>query len=238
VRHRTSLDGQSPPPPGECCPREFRAVRSPSSVRGSASAFARASSTISTAQRRRPRSRFSRLRHTARRSFPSRFSSRSRGGRSPERFMAEFRVASVGDPGAERRGLAGADRAVRVCCARSARGTPYALVRARSSRRCSTARAGNGCTSVTMFGASGQPACMNGLGGSSLSELGGSFAAGILEHARALTGATCREPVVAARLTPHRCVRSGVPGQQNREALLRLHRRSSRSRRSAGAAAA
>jgi glutamine synthetase len=56
-----------------------------------------------------------------------------------------------------------------------------------------------------------------------LSALGGSFAAGILAHARALTAVTAPSPVSAARLQPGRRSAGAVClGQRNREALLRL----------------
>lgn len=56
-----------------------------------------------------------------------------------------------------------------------------------------------------------------------LSELGGRFAAGILEHARAITAITAPSPVSFLRLTPHRWSAGGVfLAEHNREALLRI----------------
>lgn len=56
-----------------------------------------------------------------------------------------------------------------------------------------------------------------------LSELGGSFAAGILAHAGALSALTAPSPVSGARLRPgRRSAGSVCLGQRNREALLRL----------------
>ncbi len=56
-----------------------------------------------------------------------------------------------------------------------------------------------------------------------LSELGGSFAAGVLAHAAALTAVTAPSPVSAARLAPHRwSAGAACLALRNREALLRL----------------
>jgi glutamine synthetase len=56
-----------------------------------------------------------------------------------------------------------------------------------------------------------------------LSELGGSFAAGVLAHAGALTALCAPSPVSAARLSPHRWSAGAVAlAAGNREALLRI----------------
>jgi glutamine synthetase len=56
-----------------------------------------------------------------------------------------------------------------------------------------------------------------------MSELGMSFAAGILRHARALTALSAPSPVSGARLQPHRWSAGAVClGERNREALLRI----------------
>jgi len=56
-----------------------------------------------------------------------------------------------------------------------------------------------------------------------LSELGMSFAAGILAHAAALSALTAPSPVSAPRLRPHHWSAGAVClGQRNREALLRI----------------
>ncbi len=56
-----------------------------------------------------------------------------------------------------------------------------------------------------------------------LSEIGGRFAAGILQHARAITAVTAPSPVSFLRLTPHRWSAGGIfLAERNREALLRI----------------
>ncbi|MFP5345668.1 MAG: glutamine synthetase [Actinomycetes bacterium] len=56
-----------------------------------------------------------------------------------------------------------------------------------------------------------------------LSEIGQRFAAGILDHAAALTAVTAPSPVSFRRLTPHRWSAGGVfLAERNREALLRI----------------
>jgi glutamine synthetase len=56
-----------------------------------------------------------------------------------------------------------------------------------------------------------------------LSELGAHFAAGVLDHARALTALTAPSPVSAARLAPHHWSAGAVClAERNREALLRI----------------
>ncbi len=57
----------------------------------------------------------------------------------------------------------------------------------------------------------------------SLSELGGSFAAGVLRQARALSALTAPSPVSGARLRPHHwSAGAACLARENREALLRI----------------
>jgi glutamine synthetase len=156
--------------------------------------------------------------------FPSRvFGALEQAGACPERFMAEFASHQFEIPVRSAGGLAAADRAVIV------REVVREVAR-RSGTRASFAplldvhEAGNGVhVHVSLLDASGKPALYDGARPASLSELGGSFAAGILEHAAALTALTAASPVSAARLAPHRWgAGAACLAQQNREALLRL----------------
>jgi glutamine synthetase len=156
--------------------------------------------------------------------FASRvFGALEQAGACPERFMAEFASRQFEIPVRSAAGLAAADRAVIV------REVVREVAR-RSGARASFAplldvhEAGNGVhIHVSLLDASGEPALYDGARPASLSELGGSFAAGILEHAAALTALTAASPTSAARLAPHRWgAGAACLAQQNREALLRL----------------
>jgi glutamine synthetase len=156
--------------------------------------------------------------------FPSRvFGALEQAGACPERFMAEFASRQFEIPVRSAGGLAAADRAVIV------REVVREVAR-RSGTRASFAplldvhEAGNGVhIHVSLLDASGKPALHDGARPATLSELGGSFAAGILEHAAALTALTAASPTSAARLAPHRWgAGAACLAQQNREALLRL----------------
>ena len=156
--------------------------------------------------------------------FASRvFGALEHAGACPERFMAEFASRQFEIPVRSAEGLAAADRAVVV------REVVREVAR-RSGTRASFAplldvhEAGNGVhVHVSLLDASGEPALYDGARPASLSELGGSFAAGILEHAAALTALTAASPTSAARLAPHRWgAGAACLAQQNREALLRL----------------
>jgi glutamine synthetase len=156
--------------------------------------------------------------------FASRvFGALEAAGACPERFMAEFASHQFEVPVRSAVGMAGADRAVVV------REVVREVAR-RSGTRASFAplldvrEAGNGVhVHVSLLDAGGKPVLYDGARPGSLSELGASFAAGILEHADALTALTAASPVSAARLAPHRWgAGAACLAQQNREALLRL----------------
>ena len=151
------------------------------------------------------------------------FGALDQAGACPERFMAEFASHQFEIPVESAVGLAAGDRAVVV------REVVREVAR-RSGTRATFAplldvhEAGNGVhIHVSLRDAGGKPALYDGSRPASLSELGASFAAGILEHAAALTALTAASPVSAARLAPHRWgAGAACLAQQNREALLRL----------------
>jgi glutamine synthetase len=156
--------------------------------------------------------------------FASRvFGALEQAGASPERFMAEFATHQFEIPVKSAVGLAAADRAVVV------REVVREVAR-RSGTRATFAplldvhEAGNGVhIHVSLLDATGKPALHDRSRPASLSDLGASFAAGILEHAPALTALTAPSPVSAARLAPHRWgAGAACLAQRNREALLRL----------------
>ena len=69
----------------------------------------------------------------------------------------------------------------------------------------------------------GEPALHDSTAPAGLSQIGQRFAAGILEHARALLAVTAPSPISYLRLTPHRWSAGGVfLAERNREALLRI----------------
>ena len=147
----------------------------------------------------------------------------SQAGVEPERFFAEYAPHQFEVPVAAAEGIASADRAVvfREVVREVARRQG---MRASFVPLAHPDQAGNGVhIHLSLLDASGgsllydadRPAC--------LSELGGSFAAGILRHARALSALTAASPVSGARLQPHRWSSGAVClAQRNREALLRI----------------
>jgi glutamine synthetase len=84
--------------------------------------------------------------------------------------------------------------------------------------------AGNGVhIHISLRGADGEALLYDADRAGNLSELGGSFAAGVLEHAGALCALTAPSPVSASRLRPHHWSAGAVcVGERNREALLRI----------------
>ncbi|MGW7691806.1 glutamine synthetase family protein [Streptomyces asiaticus] len=69
----------------------------------------------------------------------------------------------------------------------------------------------------------GRPALYDPARPGELSELGSRFAAGILNHARALSAITAASPASFLRLRPHRWSAGGIfLGERNREGLLRI----------------
>lgn len=83
---------------------------------------------------------------------------------------------------------------------------------------------GNGVhVHLSLLDEDGQPALHDANAPAGLSKIGQQFAAGILEHARALLAITAPSPVSYLRLTPHRWSAGGVfLAERNREALLRI----------------
>jgi glutamine synthetase len=144
-------------------------------------------------------------------------------GVEPERFISEFAPHQFEIPVAPSEGLASADRAVvlREVVREVARGRG---LRASFVPLLDPEHAGNGvhihlslldADGHSVFYDAGRPAC--------LSELGGSFAAGILLHARALSALTASSPVSGERLQPHHWSAGAVClAERNREALLRV----------------
>jgi glutamine synthetase len=144
-------------------------------------------------------------------------------GVQPERFFSEFAAHQFEIPIAAADGLAAADRAVVL----------REVVREVARRRGTHAsfaplldpdEAGNGVhVHLQLLDDAGQPLLYDAGRPGWLSELGGSFAAGILRHARALSALTAPSPVSAARLAPHHWSAGAMClALQNREALLRI----------------
>jgi glutamine synthetase len=144
-------------------------------------------------------------------------------GVEPERFFAEYAAHQFEIPVAPAEGVASADRSVVL------REVVREIAR-REGMRASfvplldPAQAGNGVhihfglvdgDGVSLLYDAAQPA--------GLSQLGASFAAGILRHARALSVLTAASPISGARLAPHRWSAGAMClAQHNREALLRI----------------
>jgi glutamine synthetase len=86
------------------------------------------------------------------------------------------------------------------------------------------AQAGNGVhIHLSLLDADGVSLLYDAARPAGLSELGASFAAGILRHARALSVLTAASPISGARLAPHRWSAGAMClAQHNREALLRI----------------
>ncbi len=144
-------------------------------------------------------------------------------GAQPERFFPEFAAHQFEVPVAATEGLAAADRAVVL------REVVREVARRRGGRvtfapLTDPAGPGNGVhVHLSLNDADGAPLLYDEARPACLSELGGSFAAGILRHAGALSALTAPSPVSAARLTPHRWSAGAVClAERNREALLRI----------------
>jgi len=144
-------------------------------------------------------------------------------GAEPERFMPEYASHQFEIPVAPAEGVAAADRAlvlrevVREVARREGR-------RATFTPLLDPSEAGNGVhIHLSLLDDAGRPALYDPARPGALSELGGSFAAGVVRHARALTALTAPSPVSAGRLSPHHWGAGAVClGQQNRETLLRI----------------
>ncbi len=156
--------------------------------------------------------------------FPSQaFAALRQAGAAPERFMPEYAAHQFEIPVAPAGGIGAADRAVvlREVVREVARRNG---VRATFSPLLDPAHAGNGVhIHISLIDDDGhaqlydpsRPAC--------LSELGASFAAGVLEHADALSAICAPSPVSAERLAPHRwSAGAKCLGLRNRETLLRI----------------
>ncbi len=147
----------------------------------------------------------------------------AQAGVEPERVFAEYAPHQFEIPVAAAEDIASADRAVVL------REVVREVAR-RQGMRASFAplahpeQAGNGVhIHLSLLDESGGPLLYDAGRPACLSELGGSFAAGILRHARALSALTAASPVSGARLQPHRWSAGAVClAQRNREALLRI----------------
>jgi len=144
-------------------------------------------------------------------------------GVEPERFFAEYASHQFEIPVAPAEGVASADRSVvlkevvREIARREG-------MRASFVPLLDPAQAGNGLhIHLSLRDAGGASLLYDAARPAGLSELGTSFAAGILRHARALSVLTAASPVSGARLEPHRWSAGAMClAQHNREALLRI----------------
>ena len=144
-------------------------------------------------------------------------------GVEPERFFAEFASHQFEVPVAPAEGLEVADRAVLL------REVVREIAR-REGLRVSfvplldPAEAGNGVhIHLSLAGEGGSSLLYDAGRPGALSKLGGSFAAGVLAHAGALTALCAPSPVSAERLQPHRwSAGAACLGERNRETLLRI----------------
>jgi glutamine synthetase len=141
----------------------------------------------------------------------------------PERFFAEYASHQFEVPVAPAPGVAAADRAVLV------REVVREVAR-REGLRASfvplldPAEAGNGVhIHLSLLGEGGRPLLHDPERPAALSELGGSFAAGVLAHAPALRALAAPSAVSGERLQLHRwSVGAACLGERNRETLLRI----------------
>jgi glutamine synthetase len=144
-------------------------------------------------------------------------------GVQPERFLAEFAAHQFEIPVEAAEGLTAADRAVvfREVVREIARRHE---LRASFAPLLDPAGPGNGVhVHLNLLDRDGAPLLHDPARPAVLSELGGSFAAGILRHAGALSALCAPSPASAARLSPHRWSAGAVClGESNREALLRI----------------
>lgn len=156
--------------------------------------------------------------------FPSQVVAALReAGVAPERFMAEYAAHQFEIPVSPAEGVAAADRAValREVVREVAR---QGGVRATFAPLLDPAQAGNGVhIHVSLLDEDGRAALYDEERAACLSELGASFAAGVLAHADALSAICAPSPVSATRLSPHRwSAGAACLGLRNRETLLRI----------------
>jgi glutamine synthetase len=144
-------------------------------------------------------------------------------GTAPQRFLSEYAAHQFEIPVAPAEGMAGADRAVILREVIRELATREGM-RASFTPLLDRGEAGNGVhIHLSLIDEDGRPLLYDADREASLSELGGSFAAGILRHARALSALTAPSPLSAARLEPHRwSAGAACLAKQNREALLRI----------------
>jgi glutamine synthetase len=144
-------------------------------------------------------------------------------GLQPERVFAEYAPHQFEIPLQPADGVASADRAVlfREVVREAAR---RAGTRATFVPLLDPEQAGNGVhVHLSLLDGAGRAALYDESRPERLSELGGRFAAGILEHARGLSALTAPTPVSAARLRPHHWSAGAVClAARNREALVRI----------------
>jgi glutamine synthetase len=147
----------------------------------------------------------------------------SEAGVEPERIFAEYAPHQFEIPVAATDGMAAVDRAVvfREVVREMARREG---IRASFAPLPAPAQAGNGVhIHMSVMDAEGRSLLYDATGPGYLSEIGGSFAAGILRHAGALSALCAPSPVSGARLRPHRWSAGAVClAEGNREALLRI----------------
>jgi glutamine synthetase len=144
-------------------------------------------------------------------------------GAQPERFMPEFGEHQYEIPVMPAAGVAAADRSVvlREIVRELARRSG---VRATFAPMASPEGPGNGAhIHFSLVDHAGGQLFYDAASEFGLSELGLRFAAGILDHASALSAITAPSPTSAARLAPHHWSAGAVClGARNREALLRI----------------
>lgn len=144
-------------------------------------------------------------------------------GVRPERIFPEFAAHQFEIPVQAAEGVGAADRSVVL------REIVREIARRRGLRASFTPLLdplgpGNGVhIHLSLLDAAGAPLLYDAERPAGLSELGGSFAAGILRHAGALSALCAPSPVSSERLTPHRWSAGAVClGERNRETLLRI----------------
>jgi glutamine synthetase len=211
--------------PWQCCPRSFlrdalEALRRETGLRLLAS-FEQEFQLLSDAPAALP---FSLEAQRRAEPFPTQVMAALReAGAAPERFMAEYAAHQFEIPVGPAEGLAAADRAVVLRevvrevarrCGQRATFTPLL----------DPEHAGNGVhVHMSLVDDDGRAALYDDSRPACLSDLGASFAAGVLRHADALSAICAPSPVSAARLAPHRwSAGAACLGLRNRETLLRI----------------
>ena len=215
------LDGR----PWPCCPRSFlERILTALTERAGATAHASFEHEFQLLGEERPELPFSLAAQRAVEPFASELmGALVEADAEPERFFAEYASRQFEVPVGSAPAARAADRAVVL------REVVREVAR-REGRRASfvplldPAEAGNGVhVHISLTDAGGRPLLHDPGRPGELSELGGSFAAGVLAHAPALCALTAPSPVSAERLRPHRWSAGAVClGERNRETLLRI----------------